>query len=124
MPRILLVEDDLDSGDILIELFREEGIDVAWARSGEEALGLLPLGRYDVAFVDLSLPDMDGVEVARQIRSRSPATRLALVTGFSAPGVSERAPGLADRIFVKPTDPDVLIAYVRSWAAPGASAWQ
>ncbi len=120
---VLVVEDDPDSGEVLLEFLRDDGLEVEWARTGVEALALVARQSFSVAFIDLSLPDMDGEDVAREIRRRAPQTRLALVTGFSAEGVIEKAPGLADRIFVKPADPEELIAFVRSHPA-GEAAWQ
>jgi len=83
------------------------------ARNGAEALAILASGKYPVRAVvtDLQLPAMDGFELIKQIRSRSPqATLPILVTsGDSDPGNSERLRLLgADAYFVKPYSPAAL----------------
>jgi two-component system, OmpR family, response regulator len=73
--RILLVEDDTDSGEALSLLLRSQGYDVAWAASGREALrsvrsdaARLP----DLILLDLMLPDMDGAAVIERLAETGP----------------------------------------------------
>ena len=60
---------------------------------------------FDVALVDLAMPDMNGIELARLLRARDPSLRIALVTGWEPSSLdSEEEPGLIERIFRKPID--------------------
>jgi len=78
---------------------------VSTARSGPEALEALALTRFDMVFTDLSMPEMDGWEVAREIRRRWPGTNIVLVTGYgkqTAPAANEK--NLIDGVIGKPFD--------------------
>ena len=66
--RAVVVEDDHDIGDVLRALLEQAGFDVVVARSGNEALAAVRDHQPDLVTLDLSLPDIDGVEVCRQIR--------------------------------------------------------
>ncbi|HUB05552.1 MAG TPA: response regulator [Myxococcales bacterium] len=112
--RVLIVEDDADNGEILRELFEAEGLEVAWARTGQEAIDLLGPDRFGAALVDVSLPDLDGAAVLFALRRALPRAQLALVTGFPLATLDADLRRLADRIFEKPADPETLLAYVRA----------
>jgi DNA-binding response OmpR family regulator len=122
---ILLVEDDVDTGEILLEFLREMPAETLWARSGAEVREFLRAKPNLVAaLVDLTLPDIDGIKVARELRRRFPELRLALVTGLTPASVGGAAASLGARIFEKPTDPDELVAFVRDAVlASGEAAW-
>ncbi len=111
--RLLIVEDDLDGGEILRELFTLEGFDVAWARTGAAAIELAKDGGFEAALVDLSLPDMEGTAVLFALRRSLPHAGLALVTGFPPATLDGEIWRTADRVFEKPIDPDVLLAFVQ-----------
>ncbi len=66
--RILVVDDEEDILDLLRDLLEGEGYDVDCASDAGSALGLVRERIYDVAIVDFSLPDMDGVMLHRKIR--------------------------------------------------------
>lgn len=65
----VVVEDDHDVGDAISKLLDQAGFDVVVARTGTEALALVGEVRPDLVTLDLTLPDIDGVEVCRQIRT-------------------------------------------------------
>ncbi|GAA5105969.1 response regulator transcription factor [Alloalcanivorax gelatiniphagus] len=67
----VVVEDDHDVGDAISQLLDQAGFDVVVARTGAEALAVIGEGHPDLVTLDLALPDIDGVEVCRQIRTVS-----------------------------------------------------
>lgn len=67
----VVVEDDHDVGDLISGLLDKAGFDVQIARTGADALHVIRDGRPDLVTLDLTLPDIDGVEVCRQIRQVS-----------------------------------------------------
>ncbi|MDH4075073.1 MAG: response regulator transcription factor [Acidimicrobiia bacterium] len=116
--RILVVDDEADLAEAIASSLRREGYAVDVATSGQAALDRLALNPYDLVTLDLNLPDLDGREVCRLIRSDArfdPATRVLMVTGRDA--IDERVAGLddgADDYLVKPFALRELSARVRS----------
>jgi two-component system, OmpR family, KDP operon response regulator KdpE len=66
--RVLVVEDDLTMRQVLTVALKGRGYEVDEARTGAEARGLLGKGGVDAMLLDLGLPDMDGVDIAREAR--------------------------------------------------------
>lgn len=98
----VVVEDDHDVGDAISKLLDQAGFDVTVARTGTEALTLIGEARPDLVTLDLTLPDIDGVEVCRQIRTVSDCY-VIVVSGRTAE--VDRLIGLevgADDYLVKP----------------------
>ncbi len=65
--RILLVEDDEAVGYLLSEYLRMKGFEVSWARHGKEALVKLDQANYDLAILDVMMPEMDGFTLAEKM---------------------------------------------------------
>lgn len=87
MPcRVLVVDDQVETAEGLAELLRLWGHVVDVAHDGPEALVAAERGSPDVVLLDISLPEMDGYEVARRLRARSGGERVVLValTGHDA----------------------------------------
>ena len=89
-PSVLVVDDNPTNTTLLVEMLRTMGVPADTAALGEQALALLDETPYDLVFLDVMLPDANGVEVARQIRERHGAR--PFVVGASAlPGARDRA---------------------------------
>jgi two-component system OmpR family response regulator len=98
----VVVEDDRDVGDAISKLLDQAGFDVVVAHTGAEALTLIGEGQPDLVTLDLTLPDIDGVEVCRRIRTTSDCY-VIVVSGRTAE--VDRLVGLevgADDYLVKP----------------------
>ena len=79
MARLLLVEDDASIAEPLVAALRREGHEVAWSPTG--ANGLASVGpEVDLVLLDLGLPDLDGLEVCRQLRQRLPDMPVLMLT--------------------------------------------
>jgi DNA-binding response OmpR family regulator len=115
--RILIIDDDPAYVDLVSTELRHDGYDVAFARSGREALELLRVQRADCVLLDLLTPDMSGVEICRCIRG-VPALRdvpVIVVTAVSESSrVIESMNAGADDYVTKSSDWDVLRARVRA----------
>lgn len=117
MAHILLVEDDVDSRDALRFLLEHSGHRVSVAGGGREAIALAASLEPDWAVIDIGLPDIDGYEVSRRLRS-NPATAgifLVALTGYGSQ--EDRGRALAsgfDEHLVKPADLQALEALLRS----------
>jgi CheY-like chemotaxis protein len=67
--RVLVVDDDVDGAEAIGELLRDYGHEVATAHNGAQALTHARLHRPDVVLLDINMPDMDGYDIARRMRS-------------------------------------------------------
>lgn len=114
--RILLVEDDADLRDSLVECLTLVGYGVKGVASGLECYRSLGESTFDIAIVDLGLPDQDGFVLAQYIRSNT-AMKIIILTARSA--VEDRIKGYdngADLYLVKPVDYRELAAAINSLA--------
>jgi signal transduction histidine kinase len=81
--RVLVVDDNVDAAETLADALRDAETEVAVAYDGPSALSEAGAHRPDAAIVDISLPGMDGYEVARRLRAACPgALRLVALTGY------------------------------------------
>ena len=80
MGLLLVVEDDETIGALLLDGLTSHGHTVTWARGGRSALREATLAAYDLVLLDLGLPDLDGVEVCRQLRARLPGCVIVMLT--------------------------------------------
>jgi two-component system, OmpR family, response regulator MprA len=112
--KILVVEDDYRIASFLDRALSHSRYDVKIVREGAVGLALAENDLPDLVILDLMLPDIDGLEVARQLRARSGVPILMLTARDS---VAERVDGLeagADDYLIKPFALDELLARVRA----------
>jgi DNA-binding response OmpR family regulator len=112
--RILVVEDDPRLADMLSEYLGQAGFRVIVAPLGRAALECLSTAEYDAVVLDLMLPDMDGLDVCRQLRTASD-TPVLMLTGRG--DAIDRIVGLeigADDYLPKPFEPRELLARLRA----------
>lgn len=128
--RVLIVDDNPDSADLLAETFLVLGQETAVAYDGPQALACVQSFTFDVALLDIGLPVMDGYELAGRLRELTGARRVLLiaVTGYGQEADRERSRTAGfDAHFTKPIDIDRLVAMVDEWSGsaelplPGAS---
>jgi DNA-binding response OmpR family regulator len=113
-PRVLVVEDDDEIAQVLQRSLRMEGYEVRTARDGVGALDQAHAFLPDLVVLDLGLPKLDGIEVARQLRRRDD-TPILVLTARDA--VESRVEGLdagADDYLVKPFERQELLARLRA----------
>ncbi|HYJ32757.1 MAG TPA: response regulator [Candidatus Binatia bacterium] len=102
---ILVVDDDPDSADSLALLLEHWNHRVCVAYDGAQAIETFRRERPSVALIDISLPDMDGYEVARALKKEEHPATLVALTGYGDDGDlrASKEAGF-DRHFVKPID--------------------
>jgi len=85
MPRILLVDDDLLVLNVITDMLLMKGYKVTAVREGKKALQLLTNdNRYDLILTDLRMPDVDGFEIAKATKAKSPEIPVILYSGWAA----------------------------------------
>jgi len=116
--RVLLVDDDADFVTALGTALVRRGFQVETRTTGSEAIALLTHSVFDVAIVDLVMPEMDGIEVLKRIKQMRPTIEVLMLTGH--PSVRQAIVGMADGAFdflVKPPAIEALISQLHRAAA-------
>ncbi len=120
--RILVVEDNEVNLLVSLSMLRHLGYEAESARNGREAVTILEIKTFDLVLMDLEMPEMDGAEATRRIRSSLPAARQPHIVGLSAHALSRyRDESLAagmDDYLTKPFQIDDLRALLSRMASP------
>jgi DNA-binding response OmpR family regulator len=116
-PRILIVEDDLDVADMLNAYFRVQSYEVLTVNWGEDGVRTATTTRPDLIILDIRLPDIDGYEVARRLRSDRKTGNIPIIFLTEKRDRADRLHGLelgADDYITKPFDVQELRLRVRN----------
>ena len=120
--RVLLAEDEKRMAAALAALLKQEKYDVDNVSDGEAALAALESGVYDIAVLDVMMPEMNGFDVARHARSGGVKTPILMLTAKS--GLDDKVEGLdsgADDYLTKPFQTKELLARIRALGRRSAS---
>lgn len=113
--RILIVEDEVRLAEALAQIMAEQKYQVDQVHNGADGLDYALTAQYDVIVLDVMLPKLDGLEVARRLRSAHVSTPILMLTARDE--VSDKVKGLdcgADDYMTKPFDSSELLARVRA----------
>lgn len=113
--RLLILEDDEALARAIDKGMRRQGYAVDIAFDGEEGFELLQINQYDLLILDLNLPSLDGLEIARRVRSSQPGLLILMLTARAR--LRDRVAGLdlgADDYLTKPFHMHELLARVRA----------
>jgi len=116
-PKILIVEDDLDVADMLNAYFRVQGYEVFTVNWGEDGVRAAMTSRPDLIILDIRLPDIDGYEVARRVRTDRRTSDIPIIFLTEKRDRADRLHGLelgADDYITKPFDVQELRLRVRN----------
>jgi len=112
--RILIVDDEQSMCEMLAILLKKEGLDVDTAGSRAGAAERLRRGPVDLVLTDVQLPDGDGLEILRHVKSASPETAVVVMTAYGTAEMAVAARKLgAEAYILKPFDVDELRIVVR-----------
>ena len=113
-PRILVVDDDDTIRTTMKAILQDEGYIVDLASTGKEAIQKSQENNYNIALLDIRLPDMEGVELLKLLKDGVPRTRKIMVTGY--PSLQNAISALnknADAYLLKPVDVEKLLNTVK-----------
>ncbi len=116
-PSLLIVEDDIDVAEMLNAYFRVQGYDVAAVYWGEDCLRACQTALPDLVILDINLPDIDGYEVARRLRTNRKTQNIPIIFLTEKRHRADRLQGLelgADDYITKPFDVQELRLRVRN----------
>ena len=92
---ILIVEDEVDLANLIEITLINAGFEVSKANDGKTGLSLALSGNFDLMMLDIMLPEVDGLEICRQVRLNDPSTPIMMLTARDTE--TDRIMGLKDR---------------------------
>ncbi|MFH0729448.1 MAG: response regulator [Pseudomonadota bacterium] len=119
--RVLLAEDNLINQQVATEILQDAGIIVDIANNGKEAVAAVAKAAYDAVLMDVQMPEMDGYDACRHIRSdiRFKALPIIAMTAHAMRGDREKCleAGMNEHV-TKPIDTEILFAALSRWITP------
>ena len=113
-PKILIIDDDQALHRVFTRILQKQGYSVDTAETGNEALEKIRSGVFDVALIDMKLPDINGLDLLPILQRDAPSMVKIMITGSS---YSEGRSGAlrlgADEYFKKPISPPVLLQAIK-----------
>jgi len=115
--RILLVDDDIDTLRLVGLMLQRQGFEVQVASNGPQALTMAKAESPDLIVLDVMMPEMDGYEVARNLRADPTTGEIPIIMFTAKAEVDDKVAGFeagVDDYLTKPTQPRELIAHIRA----------
>jgi DNA-binding NtrC family response regulator len=111
---ILIVDDDPSIRSTMKVILEDEGYKVDFAANGKEAIRMTNQRSYNLALLDIRLPDMEGVKLLKLMKESIPRMRKIMITGFpSIQNAVEAVNKSADAYLIKPVNLDELLLIVK-----------
>jgi len=111
---ILVVDDDADVRKTLSSILFEEGYSVETVENGKQATKVSEKSRFDVALIDIKLPDMEGTELLHRLKEKQPHIVMIIITGFpTLENAMKTVNEGADGYILKPYDVQKLLEMIR-----------
>lgn len=113
-PSILIVEDDVNIRQSLRTVLQQRGYHTDTAKNGEEAIKKSQTKFFNLALLDIKLPDMEGTKLLLVMRENLPKMMKIMITGYpSLENAIEALNQGADAYIIKPVKPDELLALIQ-----------
>lgn len=112
--KVLIVDDDENIRNTMKAILEDEGYIVDLAATGNEAVEKTQKAAYNIALLDIRLPDMEGIELLKLMKDYTPRTRKIMVTGY--PSIQNAITALnknADAYLIKPVNIEKLLNTVK-----------
>jgi DNA-binding response OmpR family regulator len=107
--RVLLVDDEEELVTTIAERLAFRGIEACWSTTGAEATALAAEQTFDVAVLDVKMPQMGGIELKNRLERLNPDMKFIFLTGHGSEDDFRVGSAMAARYLVKPLDIDALI---------------
>ncbi len=115
--KILLVDDDMDTLRLVGLMLQRQGYEIRAANNGPQAITLAEQDLPDLILLDVMMPDMDGYEVARQLRANTSTAEIPIIMFTAKTQVDDKVMGFeagADDYLTKPTQPRELFVHMKA----------
>jgi DNA-binding NtrC family response regulator len=111
---ILIVDDESGIRITLAGILEDEGYNVVVAEDGNKGIAAAKKSNFDIAFIDMKMPGIDGIETFKEIKKISPDIIIFFMTAFLAEDTLNEAARLKTQaILYKPLDPDLILKILR-----------
>lgn len=115
MTKVLVVDDEKSIRNTLKEILEYEKYEVTLAENGMQALDLLKKNSFDVALLDIKMPEMDGIEVLEQVAEKYPDLQVVMISGHGNVDTAVKAVKMGAYDFIeKPLDLNRLLVTIRN----------
>ena len=121
-PRVLCVDDDEDSREILSMMLKFRRIDTKTVGTAAQALSLIEAERFDLYLLDVWLPDLDGFELCRRMREVDPHTPILFFSGAAYEADRKRAIDAGANDYVTKPDLEGLVGSISQFVSHAAYA--
>jgi DNA-binding NtrC family response regulator len=112
--RIIIVDDDEGIRETLAAILQEEGYQVDTAESGREAIVKTNAKFYNLALIDIRLPDIEGIDLLKEIKETVPRIRKIIITGYpTLQNAIEAVNSRADAYVLKPFDMEKVLKLIK-----------
>ena len=112
--RIIIIDDDESIRKILSTILQEEGYTVDTANTGKEGIRKTNDNCYDLALIDMRLPDIEGIDLLLKIKDTTPRMRKIIITGFpTIQNAMEAVNRRADAFILKPFEVEKVLQTIR-----------
>ena len=111
---VLIIDDDKDVADALGVILERQGYRTKIVQNGQDAIAASKKSNYNVALIDIVLPDISGIDLLKRLNEGVPRIRKIIVTGHATLDNAVKAVNLgADAYLMKPVSPDVLLRTIK-----------
>jgi len=117
LRKILIVDDNKDFADVFCDILRANNYDAHSCYGGVQAIEQTKDSEFDVMFLDIMMPDMDGVETLKEIKKIQPDATVIMMTGYSVDEMVHKAiEQKATDVIYKPFDIDKVLNMLQNTA--------
>ena len=112
---ILIVDDNKDFADVFCDILRANNYAVESCYGGAQAIEKVKKGSFDILFLDIRMPEMDGIQTLKEVMKLRPETMVIMMTGYSVDELVHKAlEEKASDIIYKPFEIDKVLSLIRS----------
>ncbi len=116
-PKILVVDDNKDFADVFCDILRSNDYAAESCYGGEEAIKKIQDEPCDIMFLDIRMPDMDGITTLKEVKKIRPETMVIMMTGYSVDGMVQQAiEEKASEVIYKPFEIDKVLSLIKTAA--------
>ena len=111
---ILVVDDNKDFADIFCDMLKANDYKAECCYGGEQAIEMVKDNAFDILFLDIRMPDMDGIQTLKEIKKISPKSIVIMMTGYPVDEMVHRAiEEKASDIIYKPFEIDKVLSLIK-----------